>query len=77
MTRGFLCNGESCGVFIVGSPAASYTHHVVWAEVDESERVEGRDGTVEAHFCVDCAIRLSKKFDLFGGISGEDTDDKA
>ena len=72
--RGYLC--DVCATFMKGSPKASYQHSVLF-DGGEGEQPYRRD--VDAHFCDDCAIDLSRGWGLIEGEieSGADTNDQA
>ena len=62
MTQGYLCNGISCGTFLTGQPAATYQHRATLVLDDGTQKTE----LLEAHFCDDCAIELTQRYELLG-----------
>lgn len=72
MTRGFIC--DVCGTFTPGTavPAATYEHRALL--VDESGDLlnDGNRVQLEADFCQDCAIELSKRLHIYPGQEDND-----
>jgi len=67
MTLGYIC--DLCGQFNdrTATPAATYEHRALFTDEHGNELNSGKRFQVEAHFCDECAIDLSRRFHIYPG----------